>query len=296
MRRRFLAPVLIVALMASAIGLQAMRERGGELPVEVGGGVLYVQSPAALQRLALSYDSVLADVYWIRAIQLYGDTRLGRTTDQTFSLLYPLLDLTTTLDPNFDVAYYFGALFLAERPPGGPGRPDLALKLLEKGITAQPDDWRLYQASGFVHYWSYRDYVKAADWFDRAAKLPSAPTWMQPLAAVTLAEGGNRKASRLLWRQILQTATDDWFQREAQRRLKQLDAMDQVELLQSVVDAFTAKNGRAPASLDELARAGFVRGNVVAPDGLPYRLDGFMVALDPSSKLLPLPWEGQKAQ
>jgi hypothetical protein len=293
MRRRFVAPVLIVLLLASAIGLQALRERGGELPVKADS-VLYVRSAAALQRMALSYDAILADVYWIRAVQLYGDTRLGRMVDQDFTLLYPLLELTTALDPHFDVAYQFGALFLAEKPPGGPGRPDLALKLLERGVQAQPDDWRLYQAAGFVHYWSYRDYVKAADWFARASRLPGAPVWMEPLAAVTLAEGGNRKASRVLWGQILQTAADGWFKREATRRLKQLDAMDQIELLQKVVDTFVAKNGRAPRDWSEMARAGYVRGAVVDPNGAPYRLDGWMVTLEPKSRLLPLPWEGQK--
>lgn len=295
MRRRFIAPILLVLLMASAIGLQALRERGGELP-EGANNVLYVRSPAALQRLALSYDSILADVYWIRAIQLYGDTRLGRTTDRSYDLLYPLLELTTTLDPYFDVAYQFGGLFLAEPPPGGPGRPDLAIKLLQHGIAVQPDDWRLYQALGFVHYWSYRDYQTAADWFDRAARLPDAPTWMAPLAAVTLAEGGNRTSSRLLWRQIQQTATDDWFLREADRRLKQLDAMDQIEALERVVAAFTAQQGRVPSGWLELARAGYVRGAIVDPNGELYRLEGSKVTLDPKSRLLPLPWEGQKLQ
>jgi hypothetical protein len=295
MRHRYLTPVLLVLLMASAIGLQAMRERGGELttPAE---GILYVQSPAALQRLALSYDSIVADVYWIRAIQLYGDTRLGKSSDESYALLYPLLELTTTLDPYFDVAYQFGGLFLAERPPGGPGRPDLAITLLERGIQVQPDDWRLYQAVGFVHYWSYRDYAKAAGWFSRAARLPGAPVWMEPLAAVTLAEGGNRRSSRLLWQQIQQTATDDWFLGEAKRRLMQLDAMDQIELLQKVVGAFSEKNGRPPADWAELARAGYVRGAMVDPHGEPYRLEGSAVSLDPKSRLLPLPWEGQKLQ
>jgi hypothetical protein len=295
MRRRFFAPVLFVLLMASAIGLQALRERGGELPV-APDDVLYVRSPAALQRLALSYDSILSDVYWIRAVQLYGNTRLGRTADQDYTLLYPLLELTTTLDPDFDVAYQFGGLFLAEKAPGGPGRPDLAVKLLERGVAAQPDDWRLYQALGFVHYWSYRDYVTASDWFRRASKLPGTPVWMEPLAAVTLAEGGNRKASRLLWTQIAQSVTDDWYRREATRRLKQLDAMDQIELLQKAVDAFSARAGHPPADWAELARAGYVRGNIVDPDGAPYRLDGPMVTLDSGSKLMPLPWDGQKLQ
>ena len=295
MGRRFFTPVLLVLLMASAVGLQALRERGGELPA-APGGVLYVRSPAAVRRMALSYHSVLADVYWIRAIQLYGDTRLGRAADRSYDQLYPLLELTTTLDPYFDVAYQFGGLFLAEKQPGGPGRPDLAITLLQHGIEAQPDDWRLYQAIGFVHYWSYQDYKTAADWFGRAARLPQAPTWMEALSAVTLAEGGNRNASRTLWRQIQQTATDDWFQTEAQRRLKQLDAMDQLELLQKVVEAFIAQRGRAPSGWGELARGGFVRGDVVDPNGMPYRLEGSTVSLDPASKLLPLPQEGQKLQ
>ena len=295
MPRRFVTPVLLVLLMASAIGLQAMRERGGDLPVQ-GDSLLYVRSPATMQRLALSFDSIVADVYWIRAIQLYGDTRLGQASDGSYALLYPLLEFTTALDPYFDVAYQFGALYLAEKPPGGPGRPDLAIKLLERGIQVQPEDWRLYQAVGFVHYWSYRDYARAADWFSRASRLPEAPVWMEALAAVTLAEGGNRQSSRLMWQQIQKTATDDWFLGESSRRLKQLDAMDQIELLQKVVASFREKNGRAPADWAELAQAGYVRGAIVDPNGDPYRLDGATVTLDPKSRLLPLPWEGQKVQ
>jgi hypothetical protein len=291
MRRSFVTPVLLVLLMASAVGLQALRERGGELPA-ASDGVLYVQSPAAVQRMALSYRSILADLYWIRAVQTYGDTKLGRTVDRSYAQLYPLLDLATSLDPHFDVAYQFGALFLAEAPPGGPGRADLAVKLLQKGVKAQPDDWRLYQALGFVHYWSFRDFAAAADWFSRASALPGAPTWMNALAAVTLAEGGNRQSSRLLWTQIQQTATDDWFKRESNRRLQQLDAMDRRDLLQQTVAAFTAAQGRPPGSWGELARAGYVRGAIVDPTGEPYRLEGGTVTLGPKSSLLPLPQEG----
>ena len=131
----------------------------------------------------------------------------------------------------------------------------------------------LYQAIGFVHYWSYQDYAAAADWFKRASRLPGAPIWMEPLAAVTLAEGGNRTASRLLWQQILRTATDDWFRNEAERRLKQLDAMDQMDTLRRVVATFQARQGRPPADWAELARAGYIRGTVADPTGVPYRLE-----------------------
>ena len=288
--RRALTPTLLVLLFASAIGLQAVRERGGELPAGQGE-LLYVRSPEALRRMSLSYHSLLADVYWIRAVQLYGDTKLWRTTDKSFGLLYPLLDLTTSLDPHFDVAYQFGALFLAEAPPGGPGRPDQAIALLEKGLRTQPHDWQLHQAIGFVHYWSHQDYVAAADWFRRAARLPGAPTWMEPFAAVTLAEGGDRRSSRLMWQQIQRSGSDEWFLREADRRLKQLDAMDQLDTLRRVVATFEARQGRPPVSWAEVTRAGYLRGSVADPTGAPYRLEGGVVSLDPKSSLLPLPKE-----
>ena len=74
-----------------------------------------------------------ADVYWIRAIQHYGGERLSTAADRNFELLFPLLDLATTLDPYFTIAYRFGAIFLSEPLPGGPGRPDQAIALLRKG-------------------------------------------------------------------------------------------------------------------------------------------------------------------
>ena len=295
MRRGLWTAALLALLLTSVVGLQALRERGGGLTA-APGTMLYVQSPAALKRMALSYHSLLADVYWIRAVQHYGDTKLGRAADRSYALLYPLLDLTTSLDPHFAVAYQFGALFLAEAPPGGPGRPDQAITLLEKGIKVEPEAWQLYQAVGFVHYWSRQDYTSAADWFRRASQLPGAPTWMAPLAAVTLAEGGNRQASRALWQEVLKSQSDDWFRAESQRRLRQLDAMDQLDELRRVVTAFEARQGRVPASWAELAQAGYVRGAIVDPAGSPYHLDDGMVSLDPASPLQPLPKESGPRQ
>ena len=123
--------------------------------------VLYVPSPAVMDRMVLSYDALAADIYWIRAIQHFGGTRRADAGTRKFELLYPLLNLTTALDPKFNIAYRFGAIFLSEQPPGGPGRPDLAIKLLERGLEARPDNWRYMQDIGFVHYMSRKDYAAA---------------------------------------------------------------------------------------------------------------------------------------
>jgi tetratricopeptide (TPR) repeat protein len=280
--------VVIALLMACAVGLQAARERTGGLAT-VSAEVLYVRSPAVMTRLALSYDDLLADVYWIRAVQHYGSTKRSTAPDKSYGLLYPLLDLTTSLDDRFNMAYHFGSLFLAEPSPGGPGRPDLAIALLEKGLVAQPEKWEFVQAIGFVHYWWYEDYPAAASWFERAARMPGAPVWMGPLAAVTLAEGGRRDGSRALWQQIARTAEDGWYRNEANRRLMQLDALDEVDQLTAAVSAFERTRGAAPESWEALVSAGYLRALPSDPTGQPYRLAGRVVTLDAGSTLLPLP-------
>jgi tetratricopeptide (TPR) repeat protein len=281
---------LIGALIAGVVGLQALHEARGGPPASTSVNMLYVRSPEAMNRLALSYDALLADTYWIRAVQHFGSTRRSTDPSKQYDLLYPLLDLTTALDPRFNVPYQFGAIFLSEAPPGGPGRPDLAIALLEKGLKAQPDKWEFAQAIGFVHYWARQDYPQAAAWFARAAEFPNAPNWMAPLAATTLAVGGNRDSSRQLWRQVAQSEdAGDWFRREAERRLLQLDAMDQIDQLQRAVDAYTQRVGSRPSGWDDLARMGYFRGSPTDPSGSPYRLDAGIVGLDPQSRLGPLP-------
>ena len=250
-----------------------------------------------MRRLALSYDALLADTYWIRAVQHFGATRRSTESNNRYDLLFPLLDLTVSLDPYFNVPYQFGAIFLAEEPPGGPGRPDLAIALLEKGLKAQPDRWEFAQAIGFVHYWSRQDYPQAAAWFAKAAKFPNAPNWMAPLAATTLAVGGSRESSRQLWRQVEESEdAGDWFRREAGRRLQQLDAMDQIDQLQRAASAYAARTGRQPSGWGELNQAGYLRGNPVDPTGIPYRIDAGVVGLDRQSRLNPLPTAGVKIE
>ena len=287
---------VIGLLMAAVVTLQAVHERGGGPPAAASDTLLYLRSPDTMRRLALSYDSLLADVYWIRAVQYYGGMRLSPQVDKRYELLFPLLDLTTSLEPRFNMAYLFGSLYLAESPPGGPGRPDLAIALLEKGLRAQPDKWEFAQSIGFVHYWWRKDYQQAATWFSRAATFPNAPVWMAALAATTLAEGGSRESSRLLWQQIAESAEDEWFRNEARRRLQQLDAMDQIDKLQSAVAALERRRGAAPSDWADLRDAGYLRGTPADPTGVPYQLDRGIVRLGRGSRLFPLPDDPVRAK
>jgi tetratricopeptide (TPR) repeat protein len=243
--------------------------------------------------MALSFDALLADVYWIRTVQHYGSTKRVAGQGKSYELLGPLLDITTTLDPYFDVAYRFGAIFLAEAFPNGPGRPDLAIALLRKGIAAMPERWQYYMDIGFIYYWWLGDYEEAAGWFGQAADVPGASWWLRPLAANTLTIGGSRESSRLLWKQMYDSADSEWIRNEAIRRLTQLQALDDIDQLRGVIQRFHLANGRFPGSWSDLVEAGYLAEAPEDPTGHAYVLDVANGVLDVSSgsELFPLPGE-----
>jgi hypothetical protein len=191
--RGLVAAVLVLLLLAT--GVQVVRDRGWQ-PYEPTTPVLWFQSGNLLKRVSLGFHPLVADTYWIRAVVYYGGKRRAGQHGRDFELLDPLLNFVTTLDPQFKVAYRFGAIFLTEAYPSGPGRPDLAIALLRRGIDASPATWEYFHDIGFVHYWWLQDYKTAAEWFEKGARLPGAPTWLRPLAATTLAAGGDRQSSR----------------------------------------------------------------------------------------------------
>ena len=306
--RRAAAPLLALlvaaaALVTAAVQLQAAREAAYP-PRPADEDTVYVTSGSAVRRLAGAYDALAADVYWVRTLQYYGGTKrrldalppspeppplIAAIDHKEYRQLFPLLDITTSLDPRFNIAYRFGAVFLAEPYPGGAGRPDLAVRLLEKGLRERPDKWEYMQDIGFVHYWYRRDYREAAAWFQKAADTPGAPWWLRSLAATTLAQGGDRRSSRVMWQAIRDSAEIDWLRKDAERRLTQLRALDEIDALQQTVDRVAAAAGQVPRSWQPVIDAVGWPGTPADPTGTPYELINGRVELSRGSTLYPLP-------
>jgi hypothetical protein len=287
------APLLALAaaLLAATVGLQIQRDRiyRTDKPAEQ---ILYVQSPEVARRLALSFHGVVADIYWIRALQYFGFTRKSASPNRNYELLYPLIDMATGLDPQFNIAYRFGAIFLAEPKPGGAGRPDLAEKLLLKGVKHNPTKWQYVQDIGFVHFWGKNDYKTAAMWFQKAAEMPGSAWFLRPLAATTLSQNGQRAAARALFQALVNDGEIEWAREDARVRLRQLDTMDFMDQLRKVVAAYRERHSAlAPVSWQALINAGYLRGLPADKDGVPLLLDPSTgaITLSPESPLYPLP-------
>jgi hypothetical protein len=277
-----------IACLGASVLTQVARDRSYTMGGHAPERILYVKSGEAAKRLTLDFDALAADVYWIRAIQHYGGERRTGSGARRYELLYPLLDLTTTLDPYFTIAYRFGAIFLSEAQPGGPGRPDQAERLLRKGIAAQPGKWQYYYDIGFVYYWHVRDYRAAASWFQRAGDQPNAPNWLRPLTASMLTSGNDRTAARFLWQQMLQS-DQEWLRRNAERRLLQIDALDLIDKLEAFVKRYSAPG--EPLTWEGMMRRSPLRQVPVDPTGTPFELDPVTghVTVSQNSTLQPMP-------
>jgi hypothetical protein len=284
--------VLTAMLMAASVSIQVVRDARWQ-PFAPETALLWTQSGPLMNRLTLGFNNLAADVYWMRAVIYYGGTRLQKTGTKNYDLLAPLLNLVTSLDPRFRIAYRFGAIFLTEAYPNGPGVPQEAISLLRHGIERDAPRWEYMHDIAFVYYWWLRDYKQAAEWFERASQAEHAPEWLKPLAANTLAVGGDRRASRLLWQQMRESADQDWIRTSAELRLQQLDALDAIDQLNAFADRFAARVGRPPASWAELVAAERLRGIPLDDAGVPFVLDAGTgrVTISGESPLWPLPQE-----
>jgi tetratricopeptide (TPR) repeat protein len=245
---------------------------------------LVLRSGKLLKVMSLGYAPLMADLYWTRVVQYYGDKTVKHDAD--FELLWPLLDVTTTLDPNLLVAYRFGSMFLSEKAPQGAGRPDLAIQLIQRGIRENPEYWRFYEDLGFVYYFELHDYDQAAAAFQEGSKNPNAETWMKVLAAKVSEQGDNPETSTFLWNEIYTSTTDPQMKENASTHLQLLKSDEDLQAIDTLLDEFEKKNSRQAVSIQELVSAGLLKGVPADPRGYPYVLDKDRNAqLNPDSPL-----------
>jgi hypothetical protein len=246
---------------------------------------LTFRSPRLVEKLSLEYAPLMGAIYWTRVVQYFGEKhRLHQTN---LDLLWPLLDITTTLDPHLMPAYRFGSIFLSDSPPRGGGRPDLAVKLLERGIAANPDEWRLYQDLGNVYYFDTKDYAKASAAYAEGSKNPKAMIWMKVMAAKIAAEGESPETSYFLWLQVYQTTADAMVKANAEEHLKLMQVELDLKEINRLADEYEKRKGHRATQIGELVELGLLKEIPRDPAGYPYVLgEGGKAELNLNSPML----------
>ena len=258
---------------------QAMQEERDEL---------VLRSPKLIKHMSLEYAPLVGAMYWTRAVQYYGEKhRLRQIRPGSLELLWPLLDITTTLDPYLIVAYRFGSTFLSDAPPRGAGDPEHAVQLLRRGLQANPDYWRLYQDLGNVYYFDKKHYLKASEAFAEGAKNPKAAIWMKVMAAKIAADGESLETSYFLWRDVYQTAQDPLIKKNAELHLRLVKVDLDLRELNRLANEYQRRTGRRAAKMSELVQQGLLSQLPGDPDGYPYVLgEGGKAELNLNSPML----------
>lgn len=259
---------LVLSLTASTLLLRNIDRLH---PQTIVDDTLYLSSPKMIKRTAVGFDGLMACIYWTRAVQYFGDRHYSRA--MSYGELAPLLEITTTLDPQMLPPYEFGASFLAPQPPDGAGEPERAIKLMEYGIAHNPDNWRLYYDLGFVYYTELHDYRKASETFERGSHVPNAHPFMKILAARMAESAGEFMTARMLWSATYETSHEANIRRNALEHLRALQVDEDVTRLQAAVTRFGERTGRVPANMEELLTAEHLPGVPADPDGNPYLMD-----------------------
>jgi tetratricopeptide (TPR) repeat protein len=234
-----------------------------------------------LKGFTLGLDGLIADWYWMQSLQYIGNKIVNTETEQLNlenltslnpRLLYPLLDNATTLDPHFLAVYSYGAVVLPAIDA------EQAIKIAEKGIANNPDEWELYHRLGYI-YWRLKNYRQAGEIYEKGAKIKNAPPFMQMMAARMQTQGGSRETAREMYLQMFNEATDSQTKEVATVRLQQLDSIDEREAIRAALQQFKEKSARCANSWSEIFP---LLKTVKLPGGRDFRLDRSNNLVDPS--------------
>ncbi len=238
---------------------------------------LYFASGEKIKKMSLGLEAIVADVYWIRTVQYFGGKVVESnqplmTQNIKMELLAPLLNIIVTLDPHHISAYRFGAIFLPERDMTA------AIDLLERGINENPNAWRLYQDLGYI-YWQAGDYAQAANWYEHGGQIEGSLWWMRDMAGLMRIKGGSREVAWAIYSQYAESE-DPKIRNQAVSRLKQLRALDELDVINALLAKYRQETGRCAESLKPFATKLRAAGLSLNKDLLPVDAEGFAYFLD----------------
>lgn len=275
--REYALVLIIVCGLGASAGLaswlDARRPRLAQTSDE-----LYLK-PEQARRLSLGFNALVADWYWMRSLQYVGRKieahegaiQIDDLSALNLKILAPLLDNATTLDPQFLAAYQYGAIVLPAVDV------EAAVKLINKGIAANPQAWRLHSYLGYI-YWQQNRFSEASAAYAAGARIEGAPAWLAAMSAQMATKGGSRDTARAIYQNMYQQADDEQTKQLALSRLLQLQSLDEMDALRdSVLAAHRTRTGSCPRAWREVApllrAARFPldsSGAPLDPSGVPY--------------------------
>ncbi len=261
------ALILRVALTLVALVTTGSVHAHMDTTARIERGETFVPRPDRARAMALGFDSVVADYYWLMAVQAVGGSVGGH--DFPTEHIGRLIDVVTTVDPWVDHPYRFAALWLTDDE----ANVRRANRLLLRGIAHHPTDWRNRYHLGFNHFFYLEENQRAADVLETAIPLSGSPRYLGPLVARLRTSGGGLETAAAFLQELDRTAEDEYSRAEYQKALDEIQTERAARFLDAARDAFERRFGRDIERVEDL-----VTGPNPVLRGLPPahpQLDGF---------------------
>jgi tetratricopeptide (TPR) repeat protein len=227
---------------------------------------MYLPQGEYLKAAVLGYEDFVADFLWLQAIQAMGERKV---TDEAGQWIYHAFDVITTLDPLFIRVYTAGGIALTTLVT----MPEESNRLLQKGMSHNPDVWALPFLLGFNYYFELHDDLRAAEYIARASRLPTAPAYLAPFAARLYVSARDPEDAVVFLAQVYAQTIDENMKRVLERRLKEVMVERDLQLLEEAISRYRARNKLAPEHMEDLVRSGLLRELPREPFGGHYLYD-----------------------
>jgi hypothetical protein len=229
----------------------------------------YLPSGVFLKGAALSFDEVLADLLWIKALGYFGAHAKG---DQNYQWLNRLLDITTTLDPYFHDPYEFGGIVLSWEL----GDVEAGTKILQKGMENVPKHhpryWYLPFFTAFNYMYYKHDYQQAAKDLVFAATFPQSPKYLPLLVSRLYANTEDPGLAIPFLEEMLAQSDTPEMRESLKKRIKEIEIKKHLSILSSASKKFERQTGRSLKKLDELINYGILKALPAEPFGGQYEI------------------------
>ena len=256
-------------------------------PSAAASGHLSVPTPEKARALSLGFAPVIADYYWVQALQLVGDAEWPANCSDTIAAL---MDLVTGLDPWVGHPYRFAALWLTDSID----QVRHANQLLEKGIAYHPLDWRNRFYLGYNLFFYLEDNARAADVLEGAIGHPDAPSYLGSFVTRLRASSDSLDTAVLFLERLIAQTQDEYARADYLDLLDEIATERRARMLDRARADFQRTNGRdirAPAEL----WSGPLRVLGSAPPAHPQKA-GQRWTLDPASGAIVSSFYGRRYQ
>ncbi|HET6983960.1 MAG TPA: hypothetical protein VFI53_17590 [Myxococcaceae bacterium] len=249
MRRTPVTLLLGLLAVSALLGLGVFAGARADLllqrdPNSASRALIYLPTPRQARLMAVGFDQVMADWYWVEALQYFTD---ASQEINRYRNLGDFLEVVVGIDPDFQYAYKFAGISI----PYDTGRfhfanTDRAIDFLERGVKRFPSNWELHFHLGF-YYLNFRDDPpRAAEQFAAAAKLEGSPAYLKLFAARLFSVSGELDRARVFAETMLASATDPTERAQLEKRIQEIDMERQLRKLEDGARHFHDQWGRWP--------------------------------------------------